>query len=178
MWFKVSFCFFCLGINIINRKHFIIGGNMKSMLLAGLLLFLLVIIGCKSDKDKTAVKSKDSVVNQKSESPTQENQMGLLEYCQSGLSEPRKFRLSVTFEMRNLFLGSGDGVDCLVFEDDNYVKVLVPVMTKDIPSDIIKLKDLAIKNRGALVLVEIAQKAESYAHNAFVIKPENLKFIE
>lgn len=105
------------------------------------------------------------------------NKIGLLQYCQSGLTGPTKFWVKVNFEASDFsFIAYKTDIDCLVIDDGK--RIYIPLENKEFPADIAKLKEISIQNRDALVLIEVSQKAEINWIDQYYIRPENVKFVK
>lgn len=105
------------------------------------------------------------------------NEMGILEYCQSTPSEPKKFWVEVS--LREKYYLDYAITDILKLQSTKGAgTIMVPIPSEGFSNDIAKLKEFAIKNKGGLVLVEISQKAEVYSGDYYKIKPEGIKFIK
>ncbi|KAB2908780.1 MAG: hypothetical protein LC102_11055 [Ignavibacteriales bacterium] len=106
------------------------------------------------------------------------NKIDLLQYCQAGLSGPTKFWVEVKFKAKSFSFSSYDkDHDRIELYDGKLNSLYLPLKTNEYSEDIKKLKDIAINNREALVLVEISQKAEMNWIDQYFVRPENVKFL-
>ena len=104
------------------------------------------------------------------------NDVDIKQFCQSEESGPKDFWVKVNFEKSHYFMGSN--TECLFLSDASSERITVPISTTNLPSDIAKLKEIAIKDRESSVLVRITSKAEITRYGAYYVKQENVKFLK